>query len=58
MKLGKEYIKIEDITIVASMVPPKAGRNDISGRVVRHFCTIPFTEANDKTLCIIYESVL
>jgi dynein heavy chain len=58
MKLNKEYVKIEDIVILGAMVPPKAGRNDISRRVVRHFNVIPFTDFEERTLQFIYEKVL
>jgi dynein heavy chain len=58
IKLNKEYIKIEDIIIIGAMVPPKAGRNDISRRVVRHFNVIPFTDFDEKVMQSIYEKVL
>ena len=58
IKLNKEYIKIEDVIVVGAMVPPKAGRNDISHRLLRHFNVIPFTDFDEKVIQSIYEQIL
>lgn len=58
MKFNKECLKIEDIVVIGAMVPPKAGRNDISRRLVRHFNVIPLTDFDQKVMQSIYEKVL
>lgn len=48
-KMNNEYIKIEDVTLLTSMVPPGTGRNDISARLSRHFNILPYTEFDNET---------
>ena len=56
-KLNKAYIKVEDIVILASMVPPGTGRNDISKRLSRHFNYLGYTEFDDETTKNIFNKI-
>jgi dynein heavy chain len=51
-------MQLVDIQFVAAMGPPGGGRNQISGRFLRHLNVISITEFDDLTMKNIYNTIL
>ena len=58
MKLNKEYIKIQDIILLAAMGPPGGGRNHITERMTRHFNVIAYAELNSESIKNIFGQIV
>ncbi|KAJ1636010.1 P-loop containing dynein motor region D3-domain-containing protein, partial [Pavlovales sp. CCMP2436] len=52
------FRRIVDLTFIGAMGPPGGGRNPITGRFMRHFNIIAFTEFDDGSMVRIFQTVL
>jgi dynein heavy chain len=52
------FRQLIDLTFVAAMGPPGGGRNPITGRYMRHFNIIAFTEFDDASMSRIFQTIL
>jgi len=41
------YMKFEDIVLLSAMGPPGGGRTSVTGRMLRHFNIIAYTELDE-----------
>jgi dynein heavy chain len=46
---------LEDITLLAAMGPPGGGRTFITGRMVRHFNLLAYTEMDNAIISNIFK---
>eukprot|EP01029_Cantina_marsupialis_P009143 TRINITY_DN2137_c0_g4_i1.p1 TRINITY_DN2137_c0_g4~~TRINITY_DN2137_c0_g4_i1.p1 ORF type:complete len:4119 (-),score=1448.16 TRINITY_DN2137_c0_g4_i1:93-12449(-) len=53
-----QFMKIVDVVLVGAMGPPGGGRNPITGRILRHFNTITYTEMDDESKSMIFRTIL
>ena len=44
------FMKFEDIILLGAMGPPGGGRSNITGRAVRHFNVIAYTELEEDII--------
>ena len=51
-------MKLEDLIILSAMGPPGGGRTNITGRVVRHFNVISYTELEQETIYQIFITII
>jgi dynein heavy chain len=49
---------LEDITLLAAMGPPGGGRTFITGRMVRHFNLLAYTEMDNAIIGNIFKSLV
>ena len=47
-------MKFEDIVLLSAMGPPGGGRTAVTGRILRHFNIIAYTELDEETIKYIF----
>ncbi len=52
------FRSIVDTQFIAAMGPPGGGRNPVSARLLRHFCTLSFVEMSDESVDRIFTTIL
>ncbi|KAG8459256.1 hypothetical protein KFE25_014101 [Diacronema lutheri] len=52
------FRQLVDLTFIGAMGPPGGGRNPITGRYMRHFNVIAFTEFDDASMVRIFQTIL
>ncbi|KAL4427402.1 hypothetical protein ABPG74_009674 [Tetrahymena malaccensis] len=53
-----QFMKMEDVIILAAMGPPGGGRTFITNRVVRHFNILGYTELDQNTIQEIFKNLV
>ncbi len=54
---GMPFTEIKDMTIAAACGPPGGGRNNVSPRLLRHFCMFSIPAPNEYSLKHIFKSI-
>jgi dynein heavy chain len=52
------FRSVVDLTFIGAMGPPGGGRNPVTGRYMRHFNIIAFTEFDDGSMVRIFQTIL
>eukprot|EP00924_Labyrinthula_sp_SR-Ha-C_P008574 snap_masked-scaffold_37-processed-gene-0.12-mRNA-1 protein AED:0.06 eAED:0.07 QI:0/0/0/1/1/1/3/0/4292 len=52
------FRNIVNCCFLSAMGPPGGGRNEVSQRILRHFCLINYVETSDKSLFVIFHTIL
>jgi len=53
-----QWIKLERLIVLAAMGPPGGGRTFITGRLVRHFNVIAYTDLDQETISLIFTQLM
>ena len=53
-----EFRKLVDVNFICAMGPPGGGRNPVTGRLMRHFNYLAFTELEDHSMQKIFATIL
>ena len=51
-------MKFEDIVLLSAMGPPGGGRTAVTGRILRHFNIIAYTELDEETIKYIFTTLV
>jgi dynein heavy chain len=51
-------MKLEELILLGAMGPPGGGRSQITGRAVRHFNVIAYTELEEDTITRIFTAIV
>lgn len=52
-----QFIRLEDIIFLSAMGPPGGGRSHISARIMRHYNMITYTELDEETISMIFNTI-
>ena len=52
-----QFIRLDDLIFLSAMGPPGGGRSSISARIVRHFNMISYTELDEETISMIFNTI-
>ncbi|CDJ34396.1 uncharacterized protein EMH_0001030 [Eimeria mitis] len=54
---GLTFQEVVDVGMVAAMGPPGGGRNEISARLLRHYCVLAFDELQRASIATIFQTL-
>ncbi|CAK83095.1 unnamed protein product (macronuclear) [Paramecium tetraurelia] len=53
-----QFVKLEGLLILSAMGPPGGGRSNITGRAVRHFNVLAYTELDEDVIKSIFSKII
>lgn len=54
---GLTFQEVVDVGMVAAMGPPGGGRNEISARLLRHYCVLAYDELQRASIATIFQTL-